>query len=120
MKALSYQRHKPVWNGKISTCQARLWNGIRMQSIISYSYGSKGNFGFQMTQAQNMAVLRWDHIAFGAVAFINGQEVGENEPIGPYQVIIPENVLKAGENEIVLKIASSKGGRRAKSGYFLK
>jgi hypothetical protein len=79
----------------------------------------KRQFQVSDTQAKSMAVLRWNHIAFGAVALINGQKVGENEPIGPYQVIIPEGVLKPGKNEIVLKVAGSRGVRRAKSGYFL-
>lgn len=66
-----------------------------------------------------MAVLRWNHVAFGAIAFINGQKVGENEPIGPYQVIIPRGVLKAGNNEIVLRVAGTRGARKSKSGYLL-
>jgi hypothetical protein len=79
----------------------------------------KRQFQVSDDQAQSMAVLRWNHIAFGAIAFINGQKVGQNEPMGPYQVIIPEGVLKPGKNEIVLKVAGSQGVRRAKSGYFL-
>ena len=46
------------------------------------------------TQAQGLAVLRWNRIACGAVAFINGQKVGENEPTGPFQVIVPPGVLR--------------------------
>ena len=68
------------------------------------------------TQVKSLAVLRWNRIAFGAVAFINGQKVGENEPTGPYQVIIPEGILKSGENEIVLKVAGAQGVRKSKSG----
>lgn len=79
----------------------------------------KRQFQVSDTQATSMTVLRWNHIAFGAIAFINGQKAGENEPMGPYQVIIPEGVLKPGKNEIVLKVAGSRGVRRAKSGYFL-
>jgi len=79
----------------------------------------KRQFQASDAQAQNMAILRWNHIAFGAIAFINGQKAGENEPIGPYQSIIPGGVLKPGMNEIVLKVAGSRGVRRAKSGYFL-
>ncbi|MBN1845335.1 MAG: hypothetical protein JW810_06595, partial [Sedimentisphaerales bacterium] len=51
--------------------------------------------------------------------FINASQVGHNEPTGPYQTIIPPGVLRAGENEIVLKIAGTRGARRAASGYFL-
>ncbi len=76
---------------------------------------------FQLTaqQAKSLAVLRWNYISLGATAFINGVEVGRNEPIGPYQTIIRARVLRAGENEIVLKIAGTRGARKAKSGYLL-
>ena len=76
---------------------------------------------FEVTPAQaaRLAVLRWDRIVHGATAFINGEKVGYNEPTGPYQVILPQGVLKAGQNEIVLLIAGGTGVRRAKSGYFL-
>ncbi|MBN2137671.1 MAG: hypothetical protein JW720_07685 [Sedimentisphaerales bacterium] len=76
---------------------------------------------FQLTpdQAKSMAVLRWNFIALGAVAFINGVEVGRNEPIGPYQTIISPGVLKTGENEILLKVAGTRGAGKAKSGFLL-
>jgi hypothetical protein len=76
---------------------------------------------FQLTakQAMSLAVLRWNYISLGAAAFINGVKVGQNEPIGPYQTIIPPSVLQAGENEIVLKIAGTRGVRKAASGYLL-
>jgi hypothetical protein len=46
---------------------------------------------FTVTPAQvrRLAVLRWNQIDFSAVAFINGRKVGENEPTGPYQVMLP-------------------------------
>lgn len=66
-----------------------------------------------------IAVLRWNRIAHGARAYINGREVGYNEPTGPYQVILPRGVLNAGENEMLLKIAGAAGVRRARSGHFL-
>lgn len=76
---------------------------------------------FQVTgaQAESLAVLRWNRIACGAMAFINGQGVGENEPTGPFQVIVPVGVLKPGENQIVLKIRGAAGVRRSKSGNAL-
>lgn len=76
---------------------------------------------FQIAKAQSasLAVLRWNRIACGAVAFINGQNVGGNEPTGPYQVIIPKSVLRQGENEIVLKIRGAAAVRRSKSGHAL-
>lgn len=70
-------------------------------------------------QAERLAVLRWNRIALGAVAFVNGTKVGENEPTGPYQVILPAGLLRPGENEIVLRITGAAGVRRSKSGYLL-
>ncbi len=76
---------------------------------------------FEVTgaQARRLAVLRWNQIDFGAVAFLNGRKVGENEPTGPYQVMLPAGALRAGENEIVLRIPGAAGVRKGKSGLFL-
>jgi hypothetical protein len=76
---------------------------------------------FQVTaeQAKSLAVLRWNSISLGATAFINANKAGQNEPTGPYQTIIPAGVLRAGDNEIVLKIAGTGGARKAASGFFL-
>ena len=70
------------------------------------------SFDVTRDQAESMAVLRWNRIAYGAAAFINGQKVGENEPTGPYQVIVPAGVLRPGENQIVLKIRGAAGVRQ--------
>ena len=80
---------------------------------------AKRKFQVSDVQAGSLAVLRWNYISLGAVAFINGQRVGENEPTGPYQVIVKEGILKPGENEVVLRIPGAAGVRKAKSGYFL-
>ena len=64
-------------------------------------------------------MLRWNRIACGAAAFINGQLVGENEPTGPFQVIIPSGVLRPGENQIVLKVRGAAGVRKSRSGNAL-
>ena len=77
------------------------------------------NFIVTRAQAESLAVLRWNRIANGAVAYINGQEVGENEPTGPYQVILPAGVLRSGENQLVLKIRGAAGVRRSRSGNAL-
>ena len=76
-------------------------------------------FNVTTAQTQNLAVLRWNRIANGAVAFINGQKVGENEPTGPYQVIVRPGVLKPGENQIVLKVRGAASVRKSKSGNAL-
>ena len=68
---------------------------------------------------QGLAVLRWNRIACGAAAFINGQKVGENEPTGPFQVIVPAGVLRPGDNQIVLKIRGAAGVPKSRSGHAL-
>jgi len=70
-------------------------------------------------QARRLAVLRWNSIDFGAVAFLNGRQVGENEPTGPYQVMLPTDALRPGENEIALRIPGAAGVRRGRSGKLL-
>ena len=80
---------------------------------------ARRSFTITAAQARSPAVLRWNRIACGAAAFVNGQKVGENEPTGPYQVILPPGTLKAGENQIVLKIRGAAGVRRSKSGNAL-
>lgn len=76
---------------------------------------------FELTaeQANSLAVLRWNYISLGAAAFVNGQKVGQNDPTGPYQAIVPQGVLRAGENEIVLKVAGTRAVPKAKSGFCL-
>ena len=80
---------------------------------------ARRNFTVSPSQAKGLAVLRWNRIANGAEAFINGQKVGEHEPTGPFQVIVPAGVLKAGENQIVLKIRGAAAVRKSKSGNAL-
>ena len=65
---------------------------------------AKRRFEVSKEQANKMAVLRWNRISLGAEAFINGHKVGEHELTGPYQVILPPDALREGENEIVLRI----------------
>ena len=77
------------------------------------------NFTVSAAQAGGIAVLRWNQITFGAVAYINGRKVGENAPTGPYQVMLPPGTLKAGVNSIVLRIAGGAGVAKAKSGHLL-
>jgi hypothetical protein len=82
-------------------------------------FWARRNFRVTPTQAESMAVLRWNRIASGAAAFINGQKVGENEPTGPFQVIVRAGVLRPGENQIVLKIRGAAAVRRSQSGNAL-
>jgi len=80
---------------------------------------ARRNFNMTPTQAEGLAVLRSNRIASGAAAFINGEKVGENEPTGPFQVLVPAGILKPGENQIVLKIRGAAGVRRSRSGNCL-
>ena len=80
---------------------------------------ARRTFDVTAEQARSLAVLRWNAISLGAAAFLNGRKVGQNDPIGPYQVIVPPGVLRAGGNEIVLKVAGTRGVQKSKSGYLL-
>jgi hypothetical protein len=80
---------------------------------------ARRSFKVTATQAEGMAVLRWNRIACGAAAFINGRKVGENEPTGPFQVIVPAGVLRPGDNQIVLKIRGAAGVPKSRSGNAL-
>ena len=80
---------------------------------------ARRSFKVTPAQAQGLAVLRWNRIACGATAFLNGQKVGANEPTGPFQVIVPAGVLRPGDNQIVLKIRGAAGVPRGRSGNAL-
>jgi len=80
---------------------------------------ARRSFDVTPTRAKGLAELRWNRIGSGAAAPINGQKVGENEPTGPFQVIVPAGVLRPGENQIVLKIRGAAGVRRSRSGNAL-
>ena len=72
-------------------------------------------FDVSASQADRLAVLRWNRIDYGATAFINGQQVGFNEPTGPYHVLLATAALRPGKNEIVLKIPGAAGPKAATS-----
>jgi len=82
-------------------------------------FWARRSFKVTPDQARGMAVLRWNRIACGAAAFINGRKVGENEPTGPFQVIVRAGVLRPGENQIVLKIRGAASVPRSRSGNAL-
>ncbi len=80
---------------------------------------ARRSFEVTPAQSQGLAVLRWNRIACGAAAFLNGQKVGENEPTGPFQVLVPAGVLRPGDNQIVLKIRGAAGVPKGRSGHAL-
>jgi hypothetical protein len=93
------------WNNEVAANTRFVW--------------TRRTFTVSAAQAACLAVLRWNQISSGAVAFINGRKVGENAPTGPYQVILPKGALKAGENTIVLKVTGAAAVPRARSGSAL-
>jgi hypothetical protein len=96
------------------------WQAVKLPGpFMSWTKGApnqtkvvwaRRSFNVSAAQAQRLAVLRWNRIACGAAAFINGQTIGENQPTGPFQVIVPAGVLKPGDNQIVLKIRVTPAG----------
>jgi hypothetical protein len=80
---------------------------------------ARRQFSITPAQAVQLAVLRWNRIACGAAAFINGQFVGENEPTGPFQVLVSPGILHAGDNQLVLEVRGAAGVRRSRSGNAL-
>jgi len=80
---------------------------------------ARRSFKVTPAQAQGLAVLRWNRVACGATAFLNGQKVGANEPTGPFQVIVPAGVLRPGDNQIVLKVRGAAGVPKSRSGNAL-
>ena len=77
---------------------------------------ARRDFTLTAQQAQQLAILYWDFVTLGASVYINGQLVGHNEPVGPYQVMIPQGVLQAGTNQIVMKVAGYSGVAKGASG----
>ncbi|HZO89055.1 MAG TPA: hypothetical protein VFB38_12025 [Chthonomonadaceae bacterium] len=69
------------------------WQAVTLPgSVVKYSDPAAANmrfawvrrsFSVSAAQARGLAVLRWNQITFGAVAYVNGRKVGENAPTGP-------------------------------------
>lgn len=77
---------------------------------------ARRTFELTTNQALGLAVLRWNRIASGAEAYINGTKVADHEPTGPFQGLIPPGVLRPGVNRIALKVRGSAAVRRSRSG----
>ena len=63
------------------------------------------SFTLDAAQALRDAVLKHNGIRFGATAWINVRKVAEHATIGPDTVLIPRGLLRAGRNEVVLRVA---------------
>ncbi|HUS47859.1 MAG TPA: glycoside hydrolase family 2 TIM barrel-domain containing protein [Phycisphaerae bacterium] len=75
------------------------------------------SFELDAAHSSRGAVLKWGGIRFGAKAWINGKEVADHVPVGPHTALLPTGTLKAGRNEIVLRIPGWAGVPKSASGY---
>ncbi len=73
-------------------------------------------FELDTTRGARDAVLRWGGIRYGATAYVNGQEIGNHAPIGPHAIVLPRGLLRAGANEILLKIPGWAALEKSKAG----
>lgn len=63
------------------------------------------------------AVLKTDGVRFGAVFWLNGQELCRYAPVGPNIILIPPGLLRPGENVLLLKVPGWAGLAKSASGY---
>jgi len=83
---------------------------------VDYAWARR-RFQLSARQASRNAVLRWGGVDFGATAWLNGRRVGQTERIGPFTVHLPENALKTGQNELLLRVSGWPSVPRGQSGY---
>jgi len=93
------------------------WNAQAARSIKFV--WARREFRVSQEQAKRLGVLHWNRICFGAAAWVNGRKVGQNAPTGPYQVLLPPDVLRPGVNTVVLKIPGAAGVIKSQQGRFL-
>ncbi len=65
---------------------------------------AKRSFNLDAEQAGMDAALRWEIIKWGFAAYLNGEPLGETELYSPGSMPVPRGLLKAGENELLLKV----------------
>ena len=78
---------------------------------------ARRSFTLDETHAARDVVLRWNGIRFGATAWINGTPVCEHTAIGPNTVFLKRGIVKAGKNELVLKVPGWSGVIKNRAGY---
>ncbi|HUV38782.1 MAG TPA: glycoside hydrolase family 2 TIM barrel-domain containing protein, partial [Planctomycetota bacterium] len=78
---------------------------------------ARRSFTLDATHAARDVVLRWNGIRFGATAWINGTPVCEHTAVGPNTVLLRRGIVKAGRNELVLKVPGWAGVLKNKAGY---
>jgi len=78
---------------------------------------ARKTFEVSPAQMRRQAVLKWGCIRFGAIAWVNGRQIAQHEPIGPHTALLPAGTLRAGENEIVLKVPGWAGVPKGEAGW---
>jgi hypothetical protein len=78
---------------------------------------ARRDFTLTTQQAQQLAIIYWEHITFSPSVYINGQFLGYYEPMGPFQMIIPPTMLQSGTNQIVIKVAGFDGLAKSASDW---
>jgi hypothetical protein len=66
-------------------------------------------------QAGQDIVLKWGSVRYGAIAWLNGQEITSYAPMGPHTVLLPKGLLHEGENQLLLKVPGWAGLPKSKS-----
>ena len=111
-----HPRARPALRGTPRPFRAIAWTPPGPDiNKIEFAWARR-DFTLTAQQAQQLAILYWDFVTLGASVYINGQLVGHNEPVGPYQVIVPQSVLRAGTNQIVMRVAGYAGVAKGASG----
>ena len=55
-------------------------------------------------QARRNGALHWGRVMWGVRAWVNGREVGSSPVSAPDDVLLPAGLLRAGDNEVVLRV----------------
>jgi hypothetical protein len=72
-------------------------------------------FTLTKDQASRGVVLKWGSVRYGAIAWLNGREVTRHAPMGPHTVLLPKDLLREGENRLLLKVPGWAGVAKSKS-----
>lgn len=74
-------------------------------------------FSLGEERAARSAVLKWNGIRFGATVWLNGRQAGHHAPIGPNTILIPDGVLREGDNVLLLKVPGWPAVPKGRAGY---
>ena len=65
---------------------------------------ARKTFTLSKDQAGRDAVLKWNSVRYGAIAWLNGREITQYAPMGPHTVLLPKDLLVEGSNQLLLKV----------------